>query len=127
MRATQFCETVNLRLVGFFLLATLCLSPSVAPGQTNGSLKSGRNLWSAHARLSLDRSIFYGSVLNRNASLGITLGRQQNAKGLIFVNPVRARTINNRVESLSLGTNRQSALSSGQRALPISDTFTNGA
>src|SRR6185369_11613961 len=48
-----------------------------------------------------------------NAGLGLTLGRQQNA----FANPVRVRTFNNRVGSLFAVTNRQSPLSSGQRAV----------
>src|SRR5256885_14956815 len=45
MRASQFFGNVTVRLVGSFLLATLCLTPSAAVGQTNGSRKNGRDLW----------------------------------------------------------------------------------
>ena len=71
----------------------MCFTPSAAVGQTNGSRKNGPDLWTAQARRALDRSIFYGSVRNRNAGLRLTLGRQQDVQGLLFVNPVRARTV----------------------------------
>src|SRR5579863_5584718 len=134
-RVTQFRGKETLRLAAGLLVAGLCLAPSSALGQTNASPRSGRSLWTAQARRALDESIFHESVRSGIGGFNLTLDQSQNAKGLIFVNPGRAGTLNTRVGSYSFGTNGLLAQMSHHGAvranatLPpaIGDSYTNGA